>query len=288
MKCYDTCAAMRNWRNFVPEAGDDVGLVPTMGALHDGHRALIRRARATCNHVVVSIFVNPLQFGPREDYGQYPRNREQDLATCQEEDVDVVFAPSVPEMYPSDFSTHVEVVSHLTRVLEGSSRPGHFRGVSTVLTKLFCLAAPTKSYFGQKDYQQALLVETMVRDLNIPTEIVLVPTVREPDGLALSSRNRYLSPSDRQAALVLYRSLEAGRRHILHGVRDPGQVERHMQQIVGREPRAHLEYLVVRSAVSLQLRKPLRGQVVMLGALRIGGVRLIDNLLVRVPESEGT
>jgi pantoate--beta-alanine ligase len=182
----------------------------------------------------------------------------------------------------------VEVVSHLTRVLEGSRRPGHFRGVSTVLSKLFCLVAPTKSYFGQKDYQQALLVETMVRDLNVPTEIVLVPTVRESDGLALSSRNRYLSPLDRQAALILYRSLEAGRGHILHGVRDPGQVERHMQQVVAREPRADLEYLAVRSAVSLQPQKPLRGQVVILGALRIGGVRLIDNLLVQVAESEET
>ncbi|NTW04184.1 MAG: pantoate--beta-alanine ligase, partial [Oscillochloris sp.] len=195
-----------------------LGLVPTMGYLHAGHLSLVRQARQECGAVAVSIFVNPTQFGPNEDFSRYPRNMEHDLELLAEAGVDLVFTPEPAEMYPRDFGTAV-VLPAADDVLEGSARPGHFRGVATVVCKLLNIAQPTRAYFGQKDAQQTVVVRQMVRDLNIPTEIVVSPTVREPDGLALSSRNTYLTPEQRRAATVLYRALTAARERYAAGER---------------------------------------------------------------------
>ena len=194
-----------------------IGFVPTMGYLHEGHLSLIRKARRECDEVIVSIFVNPTQFGRGEDYHSYPRDLKRDIALSEKEKVDVIFAPSVEEMYPEGYSTFVQVEGRLSSVLEGASRPGHFRGVCTVLVKLFNIINPDISFFGEKDFQQALIVKKMVEDLNIDTRIVLLPTVREEDGLAMSSRNSYFNKEERKAAIILYRSLKKAKEWIDQG-----------------------------------------------------------------------
>ncbi|HHJ00878.1 MAG TPA: pantoate--beta-alanine ligase, partial [Candidatus Aerophobetes bacterium] len=194
-----------------------IGFVPTMGYLHEGHLSLIRKARRECDEVIVSIFVNPTQFGRGEDYHSYPRDLKRDIALSEKEKVDVIFAPSVEEMYPEGYSTFVQVEGRLSSVLEGVSRPGHFRGVCTVLVKLFNIINPDISFFGEKDFQQALIVKKMVEDLNIDTRIVLLPTVREEDGLAMSSRNSYFNKEERKAAIILYRSLKKAKEWIDQG-----------------------------------------------------------------------
>src|SRR5437870_789965 len=274
-----TIKGMVAWSRSAERDGRSIGFVPTMGALHEGHKSLIKSARAACDAVVVSIFVNPLQFGPMEDLERYPRPLEEDMRLCRREKVDVVFLPAVDELYPSAFETAVSV-QRLTRRFEGISRPGHFGGVATVVTKLLNIVHPGKAFFGQKDYQQAVVVARLVKDLNLDTEIVMRPTVREPDGLALSSRNLHLSPEERKAATVLYRALSDGRELIRAGEQSVKKVEAAMTRLIWAEPLARLDYLAVADPITLDEVRSVRGRVVLLLAVWIGETRLIDNLIV--------
>jgi pantoate--beta-alanine ligase len=254
-----------------------IGLVPTMGALHAGHEALIQTARKGADVLVVTIFVNPLQFAPNEDYGKYPRTLPNDLEICNRCGADFVFAPTVQEMYPLPQLTLVEV----TRVSEhlcGAFRPGHFRGVATVVLKLTNIIQPDRAWFGEKDMQQLAVIRRMVVDLNLPIEIIGVPTVREPDGLALSSRNQYLNPSERKAAPVLYRSLQHAAKLIHSGERNTSKIREAAIAILNEEPLARLEYLEVVDA-EMQPVAEVSGRVRIAGAVRIGNTRLIDNVL---------
>jgi pantoate--beta-alanine ligase len=257
--------------------GRKVGLVPTMGALHAGHASLIETARKETGFVVVTIFVNPAQFGPREDLTRYPRPLEQDLELCTRTGANLVFVPDVPTVYPADFRTHVEVAG-LQDVLEGASRPGHFRGVCTVVLKLFNIVQPDVAYFGQKDAQQARIVTQMVRDLNVPVELRVCPTVRESDGLALSSRNRYLDANQRGQAAVLFRALQEARAAIDRGERDAAAVRDVLARAVGTAPLAELDYAAVVDARTLAPADRLAGDVLLALAVRFGTTRLIDNL----------
>jgi pantoate--beta-alanine ligase len=261
------------------QQGGSVGLVPTMGALHAGHASLIRAARAADGFVVVSVFVNPTQFGPHEDLGRYPRPFEQDLALCGELGVDLVFAPAPETMYPPGFRTWVEVTG-LQDVLEGASRPGHFRGVATVVLKLFNLVQPDRAYFGQKDAQQARIILQMVRDLNVPVEVRVLPTVREPDGLALSSRNKYLDPDQRRHAVVLSRALAEARERVAAGERDGDALRALLTERVAAAPGAVLDYAAVVGADTLAPVARLSGPTLLALAVRFGTTRLIDNVLV--------
>jgi pantoate--beta-alanine ligase len=242
-----------------------------MGALHEGHLSLVRRARAECDRVVVSIFVNPLQFGPSDDFARYPRQRDRDLALLQSEGVDAAFTPGVEEMYEAGEASRVRV-GGLGERLEGVHRPGHFEGVATVVTKLFNVTRPHRAYFGQKDAQQAALVTRMARDLDTGVEVVVLPTVREPDGLALSSRNAYLSPAQRRAAVCLYQALEAAARAFQAGERDAGRLRDAMCAVLNAEPLACTEYAEVVDPMTFE--PP--GTLAVL-AVRIGETRLIDN-----------
>ncbi len=263
--------------------GKVIGFVPTMGALHEGHLSLIRIARERADVVVVSIFVNPTQFGPGEDYERYPRDLEGDLAKCEAEGVDVVFAPEVGDMYPEGFSTFVEVQG-LTEELCGKYRPGHFRGVATVVAKLFNIVKPHFAVFGLKDAQQYFVIKRMVRDLNFDIEIVPGQTVREPDGLAMSSRNAYLTPEERRQAPVLYRSLLLARDLILkEGVRDPEQVKEAMRQFIEREaPLGRIQYIEIVDTDRIKPVKEIKGEVLIALAVFFGKARLIDNIILRV------
>ena len=274
-------ATMAAWSRQLHREGVTIGFVPTMGALHAGHRALIRAARLACDAVVVSIFVNPTQFGPAEDLSKYPRQFGLDRALCRAEGVDVIFAPARHAMYPPGDQTLV-TVPDLARRWEGEARPHHFPGVATVVTKLLCLIQPDISWFGQKDYQQATLVQQLVKDLNLPGRLIVHPTVREADGLALSSRNVYLSPRHRQAAPILYRALQAGAAAIRAGERRSAQIRRSMARVVAQESLAIPEYLAVCDPLTLQPVSTLHRKALLLGALRIGGVRLLDNVLIPV------
>jgi len=256
-----------------------VGVVPTMGYLHQGHVELVRRARQDSATVVVTIFVNPTQFGPTEDFGRYPRAFERDLEMLRKEGVDAVFAPAPAEMYPPQFSTWVEV-DDVTSRLEGASRPGHFRGVATVCNKLFNIVDADRAYFGQKDGQQVAVITRMVRDLNMNLEIVVVPTVREPDGLAMSSRNSYLNEAERAAAGVLYRALTAARDMRRDGCTDAAAVLLKMNEVIGAEPLAHLDYADVVEPSSFRKMESLEKPGLAVLAVRIGATRLIDNMLL--------
>lgn len=262
--------------------GLSIGLVLTMGYLHQGHLSLVRRARSECDRVVMSIFVNPLQFGPQEDFAAYPRDPERDLALARDEGVDYVFAPGREDMYPEGFNTHVVVEGALTGKMCSRSRPGHFSGVTTVVMKLFQIVQPTKAYFGQKDAQQVLVIRMMATDLNLPLEIVTCPIVREADGLALSSRNVYLSPEDRQAALVLPRSLEAGRELILNGERQAERVRHAILEGLNNDSKIRVDYVEVTHGQTLADLTELRGQVLLAAAIYVGKTRLIDNIYLEV------
>ena len=261
--------------------GRRIGLVPTMGALHEGHLSLIRRAASRNDVVIVTIFVNPLQFGPREDFARYPRPFARDVRLAREAGATLVFAPSARDMYPPGFQTSVEVGA-LARRWEGQARPGHFRGVATVVAMLFELTRPTDAYFGQKDYQQALIIRGLVVDLRLPVRVHVMPTVREPDGLAMSSRNAYLNAAQRRSAAALYHALLAARRLIRRGERRGRAVVGEMRRLIAAAPRARLEYAAVAEADTLAPCARLRGRVVLLLAVRVGRTRLIDNLLVGV------
>ncbi|HEY7801222.1 MAG TPA: pantoate--beta-alanine ligase [Dehalococcoidia bacterium] len=276
MKIFRTVAEFRAWRS-APER--DVGLVPTMGYLHEGHLSLVRAARADNAHTVASIFVNPAQFGPNEDLARYPRDEAGDLELLRAAGVDAVFAPGVAEMYPDGYSTYIEVEG-LTARLEGASRPTHFRGVTTVVLKLLNIVQPRRAYFGQKDAQQLAVIRRMVRDLDLDVEIVGLPIVREPDGLALSSRNAYLQGDDRRAALVLSRSLALAQRLFDGGERDADVIRVEMTAVIAAEPRAAIDYVSVSEVDTLdEVRKVDRPVLVSL-AVRIGGTRLIDNVVL--------
>ena len=261
-------------------AGSAVGLVPTMGALHDGHASLIERAAAECQSVCVSVFVNPLQFGPGEDLASYPRDLEADLRIAEKAGAGVVFAPSTEEMSPDDRRTTVHVEG-LGEVLEGASRPGHFDGVATVVAKLFALAGRCRAYFGEKDFQQLVIVRRLAADLSFPVEVVGCPTVRGFDGVALSSRNRYLSPEEREAAAVLSRALAAGAASLRAGEADPAEVRELVAAIVEAEPLVELDYAAVVDAATLAPPATLAGELRLLVAAGIGRTRLIDNVGVR-------
>jgi len=248
-----------------------------MGALHEGHLSLVRRARADDDVVVVSIFVNPTQFGPGEDYARYPRDPDHDLALLRDLGTDLVFMPPVEEMYPQGFDTYVEV-EKLAQVLEGTSRPGHFRGVATVVAKLFNIVQPHRAYFGQKDAQQLAVIRRLTRDLDLPVEVVGLPTVREPDGLAMSSRNAYLSHEERKAALVLYRSLEVAQELWRSGVRDASLIRQRMGELLAGEPLARVDYVSVADAETLEELETVDRPALVSLAVRIGKTRLIDNV----------
>lgn len=273
---------MQEWSLAQRAAGLTIGLVPTMGYLHEGHLSLVRAARAECDRVVTSIFVNPMQFGAGEDYEVYPRDLERDRALLEQAGVDVLFAPSVPEMYPPGYHTAVEVGGHITATLCGASRPGHFRGVTTVVSKLFNLCLPHRAYFGQKDAQQVTVLEKMVRELHFPLTIVRCPIVREPDGLAMSSRNVYLKPEERPSALTLSQALELGRAMIEQGERDPGVIRQAMIDHIQAAPFTSIDYVQICNGDDLSDLDTVQGRVLLALAVRVGTTRLIDNLLLEV------
>ncbi|WKZ52084.1 MAG: pantoate--beta-alanine ligase [Anaerolineales bacterium] len=256
-----------------------LGLVPTMGYLHEGHLSLARRAREECDRVAASIFVNPTQFGPTEDLSKYPRDLDRDLSLLEAAGVDLVWTPDNETMYPPDFSTWVEVEG-LTRPLEGAARPGHFRGVTTVVAKLFNAVQPQAAYFGQKDAQQAAVVRKMTRDLNFPVEIVVCPTVREADGLAMSSRNSYLSSEERKSAVVLFRALTAAREAFERGERDAESLRKIMSATLASEPRARTQYVSCADYDTLEELGTVTGKALLSMAVFIGKTRLIDNFVV--------
>jgi pantoate--beta-alanine ligase len=258
-------------------AGRTIGFVPTMGALHEGHAALIRRARNECGLVVVSIFVNPTQFGPNEDLNRYPRTLPEDRMLCDRERTDLVFAPDAAEMYPNGFRTFVEV-GQLGEHLCGASRPGHFRGVATVVLKLLNIVQPDRAYFGQKDAQQVRIIQQLVRDLDVPTSIVVVPTVREQDGLAISSRNRYLEPADRRRATVLVQALREVRQKFAAGDRDARALRTILVERVAATPGAALDYAEIVDADSLHPIEQITGPALAALAVKFGATRLIDNI----------
>lgn len=256
-----------------------VGLVPTMGYLHEGHLSLIRRAKEECDHVVVSIFVNPTQFGPKEDLSKYPRDLDRDLSLIEPLGTDLVWMPSAEVMYPKGYQTWVEVEA-ITSPLEGAMRPGHFRGVTTVVAKLFNAIQPHKAYFGQKDAQQAAVIRRMTFDLNFPIEIVVCPTVREADGLAMSSRNVYLDPEQREAATVLFRSLSAARDLYEAGERDAERLRGKMKEVLAGEPLAEPQYVSCADYDSLEELTEIKGKALLSMAVFIGKTRLIDNFVI--------
>jgi pantoate--beta-alanine ligase len=263
-------------------AGRSVGLVPTMGALHEGHTSLIERAATECDVVAVTVFVNPLQFGPGEDYDDYPRDLDADLVAAERAGARLIFAPRAEDMFPAGRCTTVHVGA-LGEVLEGTSRPGHLDGVATVVTKLLALAGRCRAYFGAKDYQQLVVVRRLVADLSFPVEVVACPTVRDVDGLALSSRNRFLGADERAAAPVLFRALRAGAASILAGELDPAEVRILVSAIVEAEPLVDLDYAEVVDAATLEVPEKLDGELRLLVAARVGATRLVDNVGVVVP-----
>jgi pantoate--beta-alanine ligase len=256
-----------------------VGFVPTMGYLHEGHLALVKQASVENSAVIVSIYVNPAQFDPREDFGAYPRDLNRDLELLRGEGVDIVFVPSDDEMYPLEFSSWVDV-EKVTERLEGVSRPGHFRGVATVVAKLFNIVQPSRAYFGQKDAQQVMVIKRMVADLNMGIEIVVVPTLRESDGLAMSSRNIYLSPKERQAATILFKALTLARQLSQGGEKDAGKIRRQMTSLIQKEPLAQIDYVSIADAETLEELSLLDRPALASLAVRIGKTRLIDNMLL--------
>ena len=261
-------------------AGKSIGFVPTMGYLHEGHLSLVEKARVENDRVVVSIFVNPTQFGPGEDSQRYPRDLPRDLDLCARAGVGLVFTPEPSEMYPAGFQTRVEVES-LSQGLCGGSRPGHFRGVATVVAKLFAIVQPDRAYFGEKDAQQLRVIERMTMDLSLPVRIVPVPTLRESDGLAMSSRNVYLGAEERRAALVLYRALMLARDLTAAGMRRAAEIKRRMLSLIEAEPMARLDYLAIVDSDTLAPVEELQKPVLIALAVYIGKTRLIDNITVQ-------
>jgi pantoate--beta-alanine ligase len=279
MKICHTIDEMRATRHAARRKGKTVGLVPTMGALHEGHLSLVRMARAQCDLVVVSIFINPLQFGPNEDLAKYPRNFDRDRDLLEREGVEIVFAPTVEEMYPAGAITYVTVEA-LSDRLCGRSRPGHFRGVTTVVSKLFHIVEPDRAFFGQKDAAQSVIIRRMVRDLDIPVQVVIGPIVREPDGLAMSSRNAYLDASQRLSALVLHRSLLAVQERFDRGERKVQALIEAGKQVFSEDPSVRLDYLEIVDPETLDPVDDLSQRALVAVAAFVGKARLIDNVVL--------
>ncbi len=275
-----TVAELRQAVAVARAHGKRVGLVPTMGALHEGHLSLVRASQAECPLTVVTIFVNPSQFGPGEDFQRYPRTLQADLDALRSCGGEIlVFVPAADGVYPPGYATWVEV-GDVTELWEGQCRPGHFRGVATIVLKLFNMAGADVAYFGQKDYQQALVIRRMVDDLNVPIEVHVCPTVREPDGLAMSSRNAYLDPEARQHALALWKSLRLAEELVQQGQRDAAAIRERMRELIQTAPDAHIDYIALADPETLAPVQQIEGQTLAALAVRIGGTRLIDNLLL--------
>ncbi|HLB25027.1 MAG TPA: pantoate--beta-alanine ligase [Nitrospirota bacterium] len=279
MELITTVAGMSARAHALRASGKSVGFVPTMGCLHEGHLSLARMARAENDIVALSIFVNPAQFGPDEDLDRYPRDMEGDLDKCRFAGVDIVFAPPASEMYQEGHCTFVDV-GRVKAGLCGGSRPGHFRGVATVVGKLFNIVRPVRSYFGQKDFQQTVVIKRMARDLNFETEIIVGETVREPDGLAMSSRNRYLKPDERKAAAAIYRALMAAKALRDAGERDPARIVKKAGEVLSAEPMLEVEYIEAVDAVTLDKPEIINDNSVLAIAASVGGTRLIDNIFL--------
>ena len=277
MKTIETIDGMKRLRQQLAEP---VGLVPTMGYLHEGHLSLVRQARTDNPTVVASIFVNPTQFGPKEDFRTYPRDTRRDLSLLEAGKTDIVFMPAAAEMYPPGFNSWVDV-DKVTERLEGASRSGHFRGVATVVAKLFNIVQPTRAYFGQKDAQQAIVIKKMVADLNMNLEVVVLPTVREPDALAMSSRNTYLNPEQRQAATVLYKALSLAQRSWSQGEKDAERLRQQMTALIRKEPLANIDYISVADAETLDELDTVKQTALVSMAVKIGSTRLIDNIVLQ-------
>lgn len=282
MQIFDSIKEMQKWSLQARRQGKSIGLVPTMGYLHDGHLSLVQEARKSCDLVVVSIFVNPLQFGQGEDFEDYPRDLSRDSDLLEKAGADALFAPSAREMYPVGYSSSVEISGEITRKMCGVSRPGHFKGVTTVCTKLFHACLPDKAFFGQKDAQQLLIIKKMVRELNFPMEVIRVPIVREHDGLALSSRNVYLDKEQRQEALVLNQALKQVQEQIVGGERDISRLKDRIREIITTSPQAEIDYVEILNGDDLSELETVDGRVLIALAVKFGKTRLIDNLLVEV------
>lgn len=285
MQVFNDVNEMQKWSLNQKQQGKKIGLVPTMGYLHEGHLALVREAIRTCDIVIVSIFVNPIQFGQGEDFAEYPRDLSRDIALLQAENVAAVFAPQARDMYPSGYSTFLEVTGDITNKLCGRKRPGHFKGVTTVVSKLFNICTPQIAFFGQKDIQQVIVIEKMVRELNFPLEIVRVPIVREDNGLAMSSRNVYLDKAEKEAALILNKALQKAKGLIENGEKDTALLIKAIGATINSEELAVVEYIEIVDDVDLSSISNLsevNGRVIIALAVRIGSTRLIDNLVVEV------
>lgn len=281
MKIIDNISRMSTFVKMMKKEGKSIGLVPTMGCLHDGHLSLVRTAKKHTDVVVMSIFINPIQFGAGEDFEKYPRDFKRDEELARTAVVDVIFYPSVKEMYPQDYATYINVEG-LTGVLCGASRPGHFRGVTTVVAKLFGIVKPDMAYFGQKDAQQALVIKKMVEDLDMDIDIKILPIVREKDGLAMSSRNIYLSQEERACAPVLYQSLRKAELLVNQGERDPKKIIKAMEEMIRPKASARIDYISIVDTEKLKDVKVVSGEAMIALAVFIGKTRLIDNIIVKV------
>lgn len=281
MKIIDNISRMSTFVKMMKKEGKSIGLVPTMGCLHDGHLSLVRTAKKHTDVVVMSIFINPIQFGAGEDFEKYPRDFKRDEELARTAVVDVIFYPSVKEMYPQDYATYINVEG-LTGVLCGASRPGHFRGVTTVVAKLFGIVRPDMAYFGQKDAQQALVIKKMVEDLDMDIDIKILPIVREKDGLAMSSRNIYLSQEERACAPVLYQSLKKAELLVNQGERDPKKIIKAMEEMIRPKASARIDYISIVDTEKLKDVKVVSGEALIALAVFIGKTRLIDNITVKV------
>lgn len=279
MKIFTSPKEMQTFVKQAKADGKSVGLVPTMGAFHEGHLSLMRRARTENDIVITSIFVNPTQFGPKEDYDAYPRDLENDSKMAEEIGVDIIFAPTVRDMYPQGYATFVNV-ERITEKMCGTSRPGHFRGVATVVAKLFNIIPAHKAYFGQKDAQQCVVIRQMAKDLNFDIEIVVLPTVRESDGLAMSSRNKYLNDEERKSALVLFKSLSIAKELIKSGEINSEKIKQKMLDIINEEPLARVDYISIVDAETLEDLDIIKENTLIALAVFIGKTRLIDNIII--------
>jgi len=279
MKIITDIHEMQSFADALRGEGKTIGFVPTMGFLHEGHVSLMRAARTSCDVVVVSIFVNPTQFGPQEDFDRYPRDEDGDRRKCENAGVDILFMPTTSGMYPEKPTVFV-MVEELSDVLEGAVRPGHFRGVATVVSKLLHIVKPHRAFFGQKDYQQCAVIRRMVKDLNLDAAIETLPTVREQDGLAMSSRNSYLNAEERRAAATIYRALSAAEHLAQNGTREPGILKNKVQAVLQEEPGITIDYIEIVDHETLAPLPSPKNRMVLLVAVRIGRTRLIDNLLL--------
>lgn len=275
----ETISGVKAWTAACRRKGQSIGFIPTMGAFHEGHLSLMRQAHKETDAVIASIFVNPLQFSAGEDYDRYPRRLEQDARMAEGEGVDILFLPSVAELYPKGFDTHVDQVD-LPSKLCGAFRPGHFRGVMTIVAKLFNIVRPDKAYFGQKDYQQFLIIRRTVADLNLDVEVKVLPTVREEDGVAMSSRNAYLGPKQRKDAACLIQALRRAREIVSGGENSAARVASEMRRLIARVKGARLEYAAIVNSETLEPVKEIKGRTLIALAVRIGNARLIDNAIV--------